>query len=677
VSFATARVEYAPGFDPLNHPDGGDWETLGNCRESSGSRGRQDGLARMEPGKATFVVDDPGALIFAAVLAGTIRPLTPVRFVITRLGVDHVYWTGYMVDAPQPSGSRDARVVTVSGIDWLAWATNMPMPEAAWSALVAGHRPLLWWLDQSTGSMPMRSDFNDRVINRGTLGPAGDLYVEADPFAGFPMFLDPFFQGYGGRPWGFGWASTRTPMTFSTTYSIAFWFRSSLAYPTDQILWAISQNPPDGDLGGLRIRIALTTAGYIQALVSTNAGTTPCTTTVNHADGDLHLVIISVSPSAIAVRTDLDDVSISTGGTPLTGGYVWSNSYTNIYGSLWSHFSFHDGLVLTSDAALEDNPMSWWMDDTTSIAASQTAGERIERNCLLAGITDPPAIEDHTSPMLLSDRITTFGGNLAEAIDRVGTARLGTVWMTRTGAIRVRDHLALSGDLAGLDPVHYQTRLANLTDHDFDAVPHTKYGEAKYGEAIYGGPDLPVVRRRPRGTTAGRLDRVINEVRVTDLDGYPFGAVDAASQARYGRRVHEVDTEISTFSNTLLRGGVAKILATYAEPPIEVGEVTVWVWGRANAADLVLSAELESLVHYHETLPRSAAGIDGGGPGDGGGDLDGGDPDDGGDDVDGGAPGDGSPWPGALVKGSFRIQAESWSWAAGTHWTVTYTIDAA
>jgi hypothetical protein len=525
--------------------------------------------------------------------------------------------------------------------------------------------------------MPLRSDFNDRIINRGTVGAAGDLYAASDPFAGLPMYLDTFWAGYGGRPWGFGWASTRTPITFSTTYSIAFWFRSSIAYATDQILWAISQNPPDGDLGGLRLRIALTTTGGIQALVSTTSGTTTCTVAADHADSDLHLILVSVSPSQVRVLTDLGSTTVATVGTPLTGGYVWSNSYTNIYASLWSNFSFFDGLTLTESDEREGNTMAQFVDDDPYLSSGQTAGERIERNCLLAGITDPPPIQDHTHPLLQSHRITKFGANLAEVIELAAVSRFGTVWMTRTGEIRVRDHLALNGDLAGLDPIHYQTRLANLTDHDFDAVPAPLYGEPLYGEAIYGPPDLPVVLRRPRGTTAGRADRVINEVRVTDSDDYTFGAIDVPSQDRYGRRVYELDSEISVFASGLLRTAPTQILAAYAEPPVEVGEVTVWVWGRPAAADLVLSAELESLVHYHETLPRSAAGIDGGGPGDGGGDLDGGDPDDGGDDVDGGAPGDGSPWPGALVKGSFRIQAESWSWTAATHWTVTYTIAAA
>ena len=66
----TFTAEVAPGFGPKNLPADGDYVTLGNIRAAKWDRGRQDETDAMEPGRASLIIDDPGALIFADIVTG-------------------------------------------------------------------------------------------------------------------------------------------------------------------------------------------------------------------------------------------------------------------------------------------------------------------------------------------------------------------------------------------------------------------------------------------------------------------------------------------------------------------------------------------------------------------------------------------------------------------------------
>jgi hypothetical protein len=627
MSWATQRVEYAPGFSPYNLPGSLDWDTLGSCRSVDFSRGRQWTTDKMEPGTGTFVIDDEGGTIFAAVVAGTIPPTTPVRVVVNYSSVDYVVFTGFMVDAPQPAGWEDARTVTVSAVDWLGWANGVTLPPSTWAMEVARRDPALWWTDQATGSVPMRADLNDRVINRGSAGAAGDLYAAADPYGGYPMFLDSgvpnHVVGETGSSWSNGWATTKTSLSFGTTYQFAFWFSSLSAPASDQVMWAITENPPTGDLGGLRLRVALTTAGYVQALVTTGSGTSTATAAANHCDGADHLVMINVNTTIVTVDTDLADDTAALAAVALTGGYVWTNSSNNVAFN-WSSAAFSDGVGASPTA-------DGYVDNTIELGNTQPAVNRVQSYLNMVGV-EYPTFENHSSGDIASSGITAFSETVADAIIALFTGRVGAVWMTREGSLRMRDHLALTdADYAA----HYQTEIANLTDRP--EFVSTKWGARKWGAFKWGPSEIPVVQREVSGTTAGRFDRIINEVMIVDPDGLSFGEIDAASQAAYGRRVLTIDSDVPITGATLLREAPRDLVASFAEPPVEVGQVTVRPWRQTTITEFVLAVELENAVHYHESYADQSL----------------------------------------MVHGKFRVQSETWSWANGTEWTVTYTLTAA
>lgn len=639
--WATVTVEYAPDAHPYYPIASRTWTALGSARTLSIQRGRQDELGTMEAGTATVVLDDPDGAIFRLGFPDAnspLLPLTPVRVIVTHDGTDYVRFTGFAIDAPQPSGSKRAPTATLQCMDWLGWAASVDMPGSKWATYVSSEQPIYWLSTDATGSNPLRADYDEHVRNLATRFTginAGNLYAVADPLSGYPMYADPLVDnptpGGSGQMWANGWAGTRTAIGFANfngtayEFTLAVWIQKGSPPLATTTLFAFTSEP----FGGTnKLRVAMTTSGRIQVTLGSSSVTS--TSGVNHADDNPHLILIRSSGTNLQVGSDLTaytTTAIST-NTTIFDGYLWFNSSQNISFNWTDLVIFGDVVTIGSGA---------WVADTQEIGGSQDAEARATYLARVAGLTvdggayDDLVIEDHTDPLLWSSDFASFGGSLADGITTAAESRFGTAWVTVDGTLRLRDFSSLTD---GTYAEQYADRLALLTDADRQndlAI----VGQAIAGQAVAAAPDLPVVRYSSDGTTAGRLSRIINTARITLPDGDAVSVVDWDSVARYGDRVYDVDAELQAVGN--LRLALADVVERYASAPVEVGAVTVEPWKNANATALVLSAELERAVHYHET----------------------------------GADGE------TLVDGRFRIQSERWDWADGTHWTVTYTIAAA
>lgn len=633
----TFRLEYAPGFHPQNLPSDSDYRFFGNGRSGGWERGRQDDTEDMEPGKASFVVDDPNGSIFYQVARGELPPLTAVRAVVTFNGTDYVRFTGFMLDAPQPSGSQKARVATVQCVDWLGWASTFPGPGSKWAAYIGELAPTLWYRNDSSGGVPLNASRGDRVINQGSLGAAGDFYARPDPLAGYPMYLDAFeaspVPDLSGYMWASGYGSSDSVDYANNAGQFAFlmWFKMGAPPGGTTTVWEAI----DPATGLYSLQIQINSVGSVIARIrKVDGSTSSLTLAFNHANNSPHLIIVRANATGFWIDTDLGGTSAVITSPPKTVGYHATPS-SNTVGFSWTEVAL---LPIAIPGLTPTHVVEWvTASGPSDMWASDTAGERIVHIVNSLRLTEYPVIEDHTNPLATSTPATDFGGTLGSLLTGVASSRLGTLWMTADGKLRVRDFYSLTDTDYALQ---YNTQLANLTDVDLLVTPQETWGDFVWGDFIWGGPDgLDIVRRGVDGTTAGRLDRVINEVRVTDKDGFVLVERDEASRQRYGARSVDYDGDVAV-SGAILVPAVKDIIAKRATPSVEVGDVTVAPWTTDAAATLVCTAELESLVHYHESRfePELPGGL-----------------------VD------------PIVYGSFRIIREAWSWT-GSEVTVKYVL---
>lgn len=641
---ATCRIEYAPGFSPWVRPADGDWELLAAPYSYTRSRGRKDLFDQMDAGSATIEVPDRDGAIFAAGLqaagtAGAIPALTPIRIVLTIAGYDYIRFDGYLLDPPIPSGKGRGRTATLRCVDWLGAMSSRKLPTSPWAAFVATYQPLLWWRDRATSSQ-LSPTVDDIIYNEGSDGTTGDAHTvgDQDNYLTYQITDQDLIADDNTNSWLVNrQVLTTSSLTWSSSYTVAMFFQASAApASTTDLVWAAST--PAGST--YRWRIRFNAFGSLLATVYNSSGTQVATGTVavNHCDGNPHVVIMQVTPSAFAVYTDLGFATASPSGTPGDSGYVTVNR-ANGFGAatvLWSNLVIWDQAFTPNPSSQLLVPSCWLTGLFRNLWYNDSLLERVTNLIAAAGVPAPP-LEAHTVEAIsLGEVASGPGGDLASAVLDTAAGVLGTATMTRYGALRFRDYSFLDDEV---DLQQMRVQIASLTDNpfgpDLDGAPKLYArlaGTFKAGARVAAPPQLPVVRYSPAEQAGARLDRVVNVARFTDPDGGVVTWIDRASVDACGELEKAVSVAVAA-QTTWVRTAAKELVAARATPKPEIREITVTPTTIAEA-NFVIDADLEDPVHFHATDPT---GTD------------------------------------VLIDGSFRIQAESESWA-GTTWSASYTL---
>jgi hypothetical protein len=248
--------------------------------------------------------------------------------------------------------------------------------------------------------------------------------------------------------------------------------------------------------------------------------------------------------------------------------------------------------------------------DNTSAWLNDTMAARLARWLDVANVTGAASEVSDSMAATLNpvDTVST----LADALKVVSADTMGATWITKEGAIRIRDAAALTDETNYSS--QYITQWAALNDEKATALT------------------LNPVRVSKRSRTGARVDRVINDVQITGNDGPDVPlltrVLDRASQLLYGRRVftQAVDVKRSVF--TAKMPAIAQdIIDRFKAPPLEVGELVIEPWGSNEHSQFVIKdLELERCVRYTETVPGTAN---------------------------------------VILDGRLRIQSEAWDWSDG------------
>jgi len=376
----------------------------------------------------------------------------------------------------------------------------------------------------------------------------------------------------------------------SHTWVAGGWLKPPSPALTDSVMWRGINGTSIGfriahDGGGAnpgRIRAELYASNVLVLQKST--------TNENHDDGNAHLVLVTFTygPASCSMNiwSDLEgNATASLGSTcqPFGDGYLQA-MYTSNPPSVF------DELVLWAP----DNPFkptvgsgsfvpADFVSDTVQIGYGDDFALRVER---LAGFAKLAAIPTEITDGLgyLFAGVTALPSTLTAALQNLGKWSGGNVWVTRKGDVRIRDwqatyNSAFSGS--------YTLPQATLSDDP--------------------RPDLsPVVRVTKRSRSGFRIDRVLNDITTKHQNVFASGAqsrqFDDESKVKYGTKALAIDTELDTFLYAdAFQDYPAMLLRRFAEPVVEVGDLTIRPWGDQTATDFVVkNLELEKSVHYTE-----------------------------------------------------------------------------
>lgn len=643
--------EVALTKSPLSLPSGGDWVALGQVvAEYSMDRGRQDQLGEHQPARVTIVLDNgdtdldqslpaskgntawsgatayttsdgvtyngrhyncisnhtnhvpPNATYWeqASQIGGSnALPFTPIR-----LKVDGtVLWTGYTEAGWEPTGSMfGGGTVTVDATDWLGWAATKTMPESAWATWVTRERPRLWLRgDMSISNMSTSSHYLYNMAQRWT-GTYGDFTPNTPTYTGSLVRVTGLATGASGYAlqedffgtWGSVTANPLETISSSTVWSVAFWMKANT--PLAQYYGTAGA----GDIWWFDTDAS----GYLRANVKVGGATYTATISVNHCDGDAHVVLCHVVSTGgsrgVYVGSDLGSASrgfvnsgnsgggqIELNGTSgsIIGEFCYWDSGSGGHATWQATAGWFDEAVVGAGLTLAQQATGW--KDGPALGSGATRADRVTELGKYAVATMPTT---DITVADAADTLWTYGleSALSDAVKVLGSSWLGDVFMKRDGDLRIYDSTYTSADADDYDTVH-----ALITDEDGATGPPT------------------VLRASGGGRSGTRIERVVNDVRVNltvDLPGdellgsYVF---DLASQQRYGVKTVTITSQASDYLTTV----ASDYLAAHKDPPIEIPDVVLQPWGNQDLTDFVCgTVELERRVTYRKALgfPSSA-----------------------------------------------------------------------
>lgn len=590
----TVTAQVAPGFHPRSMPSGGDWVDLPPVISFKRSLGKQDTLGNFTNGTATLVLDNgdfdldqlvPGSLIYDT----DGLPSTPVRIKF-EMGAITTYRAGYhTLDGWNPTGSMSAQRVTVPLIDWLGWGSDQPMPQSRWESWVTREQPLLFLRGDMSVDDATTSDHHLYNMGQDWTGTYGDLLYNDTDYPDGHIFRDTGIVTGGDGPsmrfvsTPFGtWAGMRADppelIAESDTWFVCFWMKAEAAAYGKQYIGIVG--------GSNEWFIGTDGAGQVVATVTVNSTPYSGTITVDHCDGQPHLIALRVvTVGGLRVMNIASDLGAASTSTMATA----------------SHTSGGGILEVNADEDTTISDVCYWdswptcQDGTTSMDLETFCREWVEGTDLF-GHQDLENTTDRVAALgryaLVDDMPTldltmatpgayynTFvpSSTLEAAIRSLADANMGAAYMLSDGTLRIRDGSYTSSDADDYDTVH-----AQITDDDSAT-----------------GPPV-VIYTSTRERTGTRVDHLINDVRVEGVC-YFF---DVDSRRRYGVKSKTWGAgESLIFTDDLVDLAQAYMFA-HKDPPIEFGGVTINVWGNEDYAEFVLDVlELEKRVGVRAATP--------------------------------------------------------------------------
>lgn len=623
------RVEWAPGKHPLDPPAAADWEPLllnGKTRLVSclSDTGRQDDLNAFEPLSATLVLDgsdgeldeaDPTSMVS---LLGAGLPYTPMRVVASLDGgavwyplfsgfIDHDGWS------PQAAPGDTRKRTTVRLTDWLGWAKSLKMPPTRWDWWVASNAPDAWITGKMDAGFIDGADFGEVAYDDGVLAGQYDMLAGDTPThvtAG-----DSIVTGNSAAESSIVFTtgdyldSQNELATTDDVWSVAFWFKQPDTASSHMLVGGHL-------LGTMRWSVSIASGGNVFVTTYDTSGSSDTVTVSGvHDDGAPHLVVATwnATTQVASIRTDLG----SNSSPWFLGSIPWRGSG----GTLRMGDS---GAAVVADEQIQDvayfggkdiysalkNPDDLYyftgavVNAATVVGGTDYIGALLYSNAvafLFDAARVGSAVSYDVDKTTLYDRDilnrTPVSADLGAAMVELADSDRGAVYALRDGTVRFRDVDAANS------LTKYVTPIITLTDENDAAT-------------LYGGQFLAATAR---SRTGRRVDRVINYVTQPRLqEGSPaptWTQRHTLSIRRYGHRqldltcrgyyydnvVRPSDFYGDGISNEAVKGRTQSIIDQYAEPPIEVGEITLKpIRSLVEAIFAIKDLELEVPITYVE-----------------------------------------------------------------------------
>lgn len=446
----TFDIQFAPTFTPMTPPTSGDWVSLGAPFALSIRRGRQDDLDEFEAGTMEVVLDNADESLDQLLSTSDIYdtealPFTPMRLVATK-GIDErVLFTGFTLDGFTPEGLRGGGRVSVKVVDWLGWAASVVAQDSQWGAWCGFVQPAIWSRCQSRRTFSNYDDNPNGTIYNAAAIWSGDGY-DFEPDTTYPSFVYRTMTGivYGAdKP-----AVNLGDISPGTTFG-------GMIVPTSRNQadrwiaagWFQIDNPQTVTWAGSDWSVTVNGSGHVVATVDVNGSSESDTVTVDHADSEVHMWLLSVSSvgasRSMRIETDLGNDSHSFAASGASGGGYLNFRGLEFFNTTVGDFVYFDGDNLDDIFALGVTfggltPYQWVTGALTALLWSgDTFSERIDHvaGAVGAGVPDYQ-IRTEAAHELVSYQPTS---TLATDIRAIGAAYLGATYMLRDGTLRVRD----------------------------------------------------------------------------------------------------------------------------------------------------------------------------------------------------------------------------------------------
>ena len=581
----------------------------------STSRGRQDQLAAFEPGTLTCVLnnddnlldpDNPDGLVYRG--DGVGLPLCPVRLTASFGGTDYTMFAGYIgpecwVVEAAPNGQ--VSTVRLDAVDTLGWWNLVDCMSSPWATHVASMEPDLWVRGDSSTDPAMGDGYE--LTPRNLI--VGGHVTTADSGSGEMVWpvesmtpgdsTSAFYCQQGARII----ADSTSLFSVDATTSA---FTASVIWRGHPAVWNQNVIRLQTSGGSPRFVVECQTTGAIVLIMYNNSGSAvsfhaaPDNTADGSGgrwdDGNPHLVTVRYNGSSLMgvmvdglyyPLTSSVPASYTTSGLRLivgTSAAAVSVSELMFWNSLVSysdvqslHASFLGDLAFLAGTTA----------DTIPLIAAQVAGVPYGYPAMEIFMTEPTPFSWGLGS------VVPMPATLGDLMRAWAEAFGGATYALKTGTLRLRDGTVLAtGDFG---PYY----------HDDEFV--TIQGIFTNAASLSGGR----MRRGYVQRTGVRMDRIVNSVSGTvgtgsDLDTKPertgaYVRKDPTSIARYGERTYSFT---SNAQDTTYAAAIAEdILARFAEPPIEVGDVPLFPIGDDDVTAFVLGIELEQMVTIEDVPP--------------------------------------------------------------------------
>lgn len=472
------------------------------------NRGRTDERSSSQPGRLSFVLNNPAGNYTPGLASGAYDPLRlrcPVRvsFKPPGAGAYVVMWSG-LIDEWSPEWDKGRPVCRISASDRLAQLQRVELKAWETEQTLAGAPTLLWPLTDDAGSTvvgEVASGTTQNTLTVTAVGSGGSGEV-----------------GVGALPIDDGTVAAFTPVDVSNGYCFTGSASVSTASPTSlaaSVLMNATANPSAtsilfsiADAGGYRFEIGVTTSGYAisRVLDSSGAVVVSATKSTSLTTGEWTQVggVMSITAGVWAIQTYVNGVASAVSNVTPGRSLPACGQTATIGGRPGAMFS---GQI--SHAAYWRNPSSLPNTQTGALAAmsgatGETSTARFLRVCSLAGVTGA------TSGTGLSTvgKQKTKGVSALEALDAVGDAELSPAYISAAG------------------------------------VPTLASRDSRYNAAI--ALSVTAEDVAPGVSFALNDQNLVNDVRGTRVGGAEIRQVDADSVAYYGSRTETMSLIVDT-----------------------------------------------------------------------------------------------------------------------------------